>query len=544
MGWWERLGSPSRRIVAVAAVVMALGVVVSVAVLGPGRGLSRTSADSPGSPSDPSTPTSIASPTSVTSVTSATSVTMPPAVPTSVERMHVDVVIYGSTTSGLGAIRGLKMAMARNPQDLTVALVSVGDALESPLTQGLCVEDDYEPGTISGFYQEFRSAVALHYETLGVWPYERNGRLTYEPEVATDVLSHLVFGDQGLPEAARGRVRIVRVTGIIAEASDAEGDRYVVLTRPDDSRLRLDTRYLLDASVEADLARALGCRYMMGRADGVYDDVRGPLPAKPTRADLYAASPQSLGCLVTLASVPGGAPPIREREDWTAAEKAEGARWQMDEKTLKTFPNSWSMRHRLPGGKHELNELWSDLADPDIIVQWYRDPESREGIVRMLQQRILVLLAQVQDRYPEVGIDRLPTWPYVRGEVMVLGTHLYSTDELKANPGETIATGKYAVFDRHDPVHGSLQPDEAATVFVPLAVTRPVSHPYLLVSTALSVDWKAYNSACRMEPVRATVGMACGVQLALAAAHDVAPRTIAYPEIRAELLALGHVPER
>ncbi|NLE73110.1 MAG: FAD-dependent oxidoreductase, partial [Actinobacteria bacterium] len=506
---------------AAVVLVAVMGVMVVIAVFGPGCDVSGTSAG-------PVTPTSIAPTAPFATVSPVAPFVTSSVVPASVERLQVDVMIYGTTTSGMGAIRGLKMAAGRIPQDLTVALVGVGDALESPLAQGLCVEDDYEPGTISGFYQEFRSAVALHYETLGVWPYERNGRLTYEPEVAADVLNGLVFGEDGLPEAARGRVKIVRVIGIISEASDAEGDRHVMLVRPDGSRLRIDARYLLDASVEADLARALGCRYMMGCTSAVYNDLRGPLPMKPTREDLYAGSPQSLGFLVTLTLTTGGAPSIRERQDWPVAEEAEGARWKMEETVLRAFPHSWSMRHQLPGNRRELNELWSDLADPDVIVQWYREPDLRERITRTLQHRMLVLLAQVQDRYPEVGISRLPTWPYVRGEVMVLGNHLYSTDELTANPGETIATGKYAVFDRHDPVHGSLQPDEAATVFVPLAVTRPMEHPALLVSTAFSVDWKAYNSACRMEPVRATVGMACGVQLALAAARDVATHDISY----------------
>ena len=202
------------------------------------------------------------------------------------------------------------------------------------------------------------------------------------------------------------------------------------------------------------------------------------------------------------------------------------------------------MRHSLPNGRHELNELWSDWADPDIIVRWYLEPWQRQGLVRDMQQRILVLLAQVQERYPEIGIDRLPTWPYVRGEVMILGDHLYSTSELWGELDEIIATGKYAVFDRHDPAHGSLQPDEAAVVCLPMDATRPQGHPNLLVSTAYSVDYKAYSSALRMEPTRAAVGVACGAQVALAATRGVSIHDIVYAELRGELLAQGQSPER
>jgi len=548
VGWWRRCSRRTRTIAVVGAACVVMGVVGLAVILGADSGWGGPSSEitfsvptvaDPGSSAN--TPSATSSlPGSGASHNSTTAATIPP----SAARREVDVVVYGSTTSGLGVIRGLKMALARHPGRLTVALVSVAEALESPLVQGLCIEDDYDPGSITGFYQEFRTEVARYYEAMGVWPHERNGRLTYEPVVAQSVLESLVFNDAMLPERVRGRVDLVRVQGVLTEAADVDGDRHVVVTRPDGSRLRLDARYLVDASVEADLARMVGCRYMMGRSADVFDDVRGPRPPKPTRADLYAVSPQSLGCLVTLVSVPGGARPIEERDDWLAAQAAQGERWKMPEAVLAGFPQSWSMRHSLPNGRHELNELWSDWADPDIIVRWYLEPWQRQGLVRDMQQRILVLLAQVQERYPEIGIDRLPTWPYVRGEVMILGDHLYSTSELRGELDEIIATGKYAVFDRHDPVHGSLQPDEAAVVCLPMDATRPQGHPNLLVSTAYSVDYKAYSSALRMEPTRAAVGVACGAQVALAATRGVAIHDIVYAELRGELLAQGQSPER
>lgn len=522
---WKSLSERTRWCV-VGAVLCLLVAGGALAVVLAGTGLGEPS------PEPPRTTTSLAPETTVTTVAAATTAE------------SVDILVYGSTTSGLAAVRGIKMAAAHLAVDLTVALVSVAEPLESPLVQGLCIEDDYDPGSITGFYQDFRTAVARHYEGAGIWPYERNGRLTYEPEIAQQVLEYLVFNDESLPEDARGRVKVKRLQGVLVSASDSEADRHVVLAGADGTRLRLETRYFVDASVEADLARLLGCRYLMGRSVTVFDDVRGPKPSKPTRADLYAVSPQSLGCLVTLTSGPGAAPSITEREDWPAAQAAHGGRWVMPEDVLETFPTSWSMRHRLPNSKHELNETWSDWADPDIIVRWYLEPEARVGLVEEMRQRILVLLAQVQARYPGIGIDRVPTWPYVRGEVMVLGDYLYSTAELRAKPTQVIATGKYAIFDRHDPVHGSLQPDEAATVALPLDATRPLGHPYLLVSTAYSVDYKAYSSALRMEPTRASVGVVCGVQTALAAARNVPAQAVTYPELREELAAQGYRPER
>ena len=59
--------------------------------------------------------------------------------PTTIETQQFDVVIYGTTTAGIGTLRGLQMAAARYPKRLRVAIVSSGGNLESPLAQGLGV---------------------------------------------------------------------------------------------------------------------------------------------------------------------------------------------------------------------------------------------------------------------------------------------------------------------------------------------------------------------------------------------------------------------
>ena len=462
-------------------------------------------------------------------------------------REQVDVVVYGSTTSGLGAVYGLARLAEKYDHSFSVALVSVTDALESPLVQGLCIEDDYEPATLAGFYGRFRRAVASYYQSQGIRPYEQGGRLKYEPEVAYEALCHLVFGTYGLPDEAQvgGSLEVRRIQGIIEGAGEGDEGHFLRVRRPDGSSLLLEATYLVDASVEADLARALGCRYMMGRSAQVFSDGQGLRPTPPTSQDLYAVSPQSLGYLTTLrVASDGAAPSVEEMPEWPEAASAMGGRWVVPESYLKTFASSWSLRHALPGGKHELNEPWSDWAEPDVIFRWYREPQSRDEIVDSMRRRALVLLAQIQERYPKVGVDRLPGWPYVRGEVMVLGERVYSLQELRSDSFEPIATGIYAAFDRHDPARGSLQQEETARARLPLGATRPADRPYLLVSTAYSLDWKAYNSACRMEPVRAAAGVACGAQVVLAAEQGIAPQAVRYTDLLEELKALGESPTR
>lgn len=460
---------------------------------------------------------------------------------------QVDVLIYGTTTSGLGAMYALCQWAERNHKPLSVALVSVMDDLESPLAQGLCIEDEYEPSTTGGFYGQFRRTVASYYEARGIWPFERSGRLTYEPEVARRVLCELVFGQEHVPAKTLqiGPVSIKRVQGIIQRAYGGDDGGWVEVAEDASTTVSIKALYLIDASVEADLARALGCSYYMGRCAEVYNDRYGLRPGRPHSKDLYALSPQSLGYLPTLISSQSGVSlRVKDLPDWAAAQTAMGGKWAVPQEALERFQRSWSMRHMLPGSKHELNEPWGDWADPDIIVRWYQEPGTRIQLAQQVKQRMLVLLAQVQEYHPRVGLWWLPEWPYVRGEVMVLGDRLHGVKDITGPVEEPIATGVYALFDRHDPVHGSLQPDESAKVRLPLSATRPAGQPRLLVSTAYSLDWRAYNSACRMEPMRAAVGAACGTQVALAFSRGVAVQQVTYTELLSELRDMGEKPIR
>jgi len=455
---------------------------------------------------------------------------------------RVDVVVYGATSSGLGALRGLRLAAERLTGPVRVVLVSNTAALESPLAQGLCLEDDYEPGTLGGFYREFRQTMLEHYEALGVWPLERNGRMVYEPEVAQAVLERLAFTDEQVPEGARGRVEMLRLWGVLRGASDAEGDRYVIVQDEAGSRLRLETTYFIDASVEADLARALGCTYTIGRSPLRQNDLRGRQAVPPTRTNLYTTSPQSLTLLVTLkVAAEGIAEAVESHELWRDPAPEPALPAKVPRNIASTFEGSWSMRHVLPGDKRELNEAWSDCPDPDLSYSWYMEPENRPLILARLQQRALTQVAAIQDAFPQIGVARLPTWPYVRGEIMVLSENVFGLAQLESNQEDPISCGKYAAFDRHDTINGAQQPDTAAMVMLPLRAVQPVDHPYLLVSSAYSVDWKAYNSALRMEPVRANAGAACGALIALALAEGSALGEVEYHMLSEELLAQGHV---
>lgn len=121
-----------------------------------------------------------------------------------------------------------------------------------------------------------------------------------------------------------------------------------------------------------------------------------------------------------------------------------------------------------------------------------------------------------------------------RGRWICTGQDTKTGVTFNTSPG-----GRYARFDRHDPFYGATQEDIATSVFVPMETLMPRGHPWLLAPTAVSCDYRAYSSAIRMEPVRANMGEAAGVMIAVANARGIAAQDVSYAEVQAKLATLA-----
>jgi len=328
--------------------------------------------------------------------------------------------------------------------------------------------------------------------------------------------------------------------GVLCSASDTEGDRHLILEDETGRRIRLETHYFIDASPRSGPGPRSGLRLHHRPQPASLQRRAGPPARGPAHTNLYTTSPQSLTLLLTLSvGAEGTAPAVSEHERWLDPPPQPELPTGVPGNIAAAFPGSWSMRHALPGNKRELNEAWSDCLDATLAFSWYMEPERRPILLSLLQQRALRQAAQLQEASPGLGVARLTDWPYVRGEIMVRGDRVFTLEEVERRVEEPIARGSYASFDRHDPRSGTKQPERGATVLLPLEAVKPKGHPYLLVSTAYSVDYKAYNSALRMEPVRANAGAACGALTALALAGDVSYAEVDYAALLAELGGAG-----
>ena len=451
--------------------------------------------------------------------------------------VDVDVLIYGTQTSGLAALHELEVISPA----LKVALVSGEDALESPLAEGLCVEDRYPATPLMGFYKEWRDGVIAEYQAEGKKVLAPGGRLSYEPEIAKQVLSSLIHGGGSQP---------LTIVGQLVSATDKGDTRYAVVRSENGGLVRVNTKYFIDASVEADLARKLGADYRVGSAETIYNDVAHRVPAPPSAANGFVTAPQKMATLLTLQVFPNGpAPPISALKDPDydpstydpAAMNATGL--------AARFATSWTMQVGvLPGSKRELNEAWNDWPDDQVAFAWVFHPQERKAIYGRVLTRSLNFVRYLQDHgYPDIGLDQVPDLPYVREGPRVVGIDTYTSVEVvDGTSNQSIALGFYALFDRHQnvsPTHHNVPTtfmDTPTMVHVPMRAIMAAGHPWLLVTTAISADYKAYCSAVRMEPTRANIGGAAGVIMALAAARGIPPTQLTYADVRPQLTDHGY----
>lgn len=451
--------------------------------------------------------------------------------PADLPTVDVDVVVYATQTSGIAAARELALGAPH----LRVALISCGNLLETPLTQGLSVEDARDIESVSGgFYKEWRDTVIRYYTLVGRSAFTSSGRLVYEPEVAATVLRSYVTGGTA--------TNVQFYSAKLLDASDAEGRRYVDIQVEGSGALRLTTKYFIDASVEADLARMLGADYRMGRDETVYNDAAGNSPAYPSAANGYVTAPQRFSALLTLqvysrSSAPRIADLAHPNYDPSSFTGTTFA-W----KNVAAFDDSWSMTiATLPNGKRELNETWSDWPDIGLAFQWVMEPDKRGEIrKRVLQWSINRVRYLQENGYSKVGIATVPQKLYVREGPRVVCLDTYTVDDLRNGfRRDTVAVGCYCEYDRHD----AFFPNHIETtryVYLPMEALMAANHPALLVSTAVSADCAAYSSAVRMEPTRANMGAAAAMMVIAADLQGVDPAQVSYEAVCALLIGRGY----
>jgi hypothetical protein len=458
-------------------------------------------------------------------------VTEPEVTEPTLPTVDVDVVVYATQTSGLAAVRELALGAPH----LRVALISAGNLLETPLTQGLSVEDARDIENVSGgFYSEWRGTVIRYYALMGKKAFTGSGRFVYEPDVAANVLWSYVTGANAS--------NVFFFSAKLLAASDKESQRYVDVEVEGSGATRLNTKYFIDASVEGDLARMLGADYRIGRDEEVYNDVKGIVPAYPSADNGFVTAPQRFSALLTLQVYSYGTAPrianlVHHNYDPSSFTGTSFA-W----KNVSAFGSSWSMRIAiLPNNKRELNETWSDWPDIGLSFQWVFEPDKRGEIrKRVLEWSINRVRYLQENGYARVGIATIPQKLYVREGPRIVGLDTYTVSDLRSGAvRDSVALGCYVEYDRHDAFYPT-HVETTRYVHMPMEALMAAGHPALLVSTAVSTDYAAYSSAVRMEPTRANMGAAAAMIVIAADLQGVDPSEVSYAAVRSLLYDRGY----
>lgn len=451
--------------------------------------------------------------------------------------INADVFIWDTTSQGIGALRALQLARAAltpsaGPVQLVIA--STSPQPSAMPAQGLAIEDifTYHGNTlISGFWAEFHRSVVADYRARGINPLNSEGRLIVEPEVAAAQLRWFI--DRG----GTGRPGTTYLCAHLLDARYQAGRSEITLRTAGGTTIRVTAKVLIDASVEGDLALMLGARYRFGLSEKVYGPATGPPPVPD--GDVRETWIQRLSTLLTLKVYSGTAPPIVDLENTAYKPSGYGPEDRLESRTVAAFATSWTMQHPLPNGKRELNELWSDcvldIAMPYDYVFGYRtDPQTRLRIRNQVLQWTIDRVRYMQENgYPQVGLATIPSRLYLREGPRVVGRTTYTVDDIQnSRTREPVAFGNYAEYDVHLPVKQKL---DSAFVHVPMGAIVSADFPDLLIPGPISTDHRAYNSAVRMEPVRANTGGAAGVMAAVALARGVTPAQVSYTQVAAEL---------
>ncbi len=435
-----------------------------------------------------------------------------------------DILIYGNNISGIGVIRGLEKSCS-DFKNLKIALIGTADYQQGAISNGLCIEDLYEGDrTASGFYKEIRDAVIEEYKKRGLSAKNNEGRLVYEPEVIQDILEYFV-----------NRPNITYYSAHLKKFTDKH-----LLVDDNGINLRLGAKFFVDASVEADLARLMGASYRTGKSENIYNDY-SEKPPKPSLENNFN-SPQAISELLTLEIFDVQAPKIAEI-NLPFYDKTSYDPELFKKIDVSHFRESWSMKTAIlpPGNKRELNEFWTDLFDPQASYDWYfGTAKDRERIRKIVINRAVNFVRYLQENgFPEIGISNVNPYPYIRGEIRIIGETTYTGKDVKLERKiDTIATGAYATFDRHSAI-GECQHYGFSYVHVPMGSLIPVNINNLLVTSAISTDCLAYNSAVRMESVRANTGYAAGAIIAEAIEDESDIKNVIYEEVSETLEKIG-----
>lgn len=484
-----------------------------------------------------------------------------------------DLTVYEDTSSGLAAIYALGQVVRRdNLKREDGAKVKV-QLIKSPTgstakkampVNGLGIEDLYNGNQYEfGFLLSFRNEIEKYYNNA-------SGKAGTAPYIYANASTRQSYRDEAANAAFDKLINDIRPYIDLSESFDIpssydQASETMTLA----SGKTFKSRFYVDASVEADMARVMGATYKVGTSAQEWNDKEGKTPQF---GDLFSFAgkntasklPQAITVLPTLKKETTAVAPIATVsfnssyinpetgssynnayiENQIAGYNLLNGSFDAYGKALKVNEATCNIDHMLNtpicgsagctasiGAKlYELNQHFNDYRIPQGIYDWYFNPEKRAAIREeaiKIAKKAIRTIQTTPSCYSKGGntlsVKYLDNHQmYVRGEVMIKGMDSYNIGTTKPAASNTsIASGFYRFLDRREGDYQyGVDSDSNIETEIPYGILRSADIANLLVTTAVSANSNGANTFLRMESARMQMGQAAGAQVGLALKDD------------------------
>jgi hypothetical protein len=497
---------------------------------------------------------------------------------------HVDVLVYGATSSGIiAAVEAARLGK-------TVLLLDQNTWTGGMTANGLGYTDTGVVGTIGGVALEFYQRINMAYGSTDGTP-----RFTFSPHVAAQVFQDMLNGVHVTPFLSVHIASVQKAGALIQSVTLDDGTQYFASE-------------FIDATYEGDLLPVAQVDYVVGReassefneplagveapvgfavpidpyvlpgnpASGLLPHITGTSVAPVGSADKNVMAYNYRLCLTTNPgnSVPFTAPPGYDGSEFEILTRySEALTAAGNPPDLADILAATPIDTDGPGVKLDLNNngLASNLISTDDVGASLNYPDGsvtqRTSIAnehkRYMQALLYFLLTDpsmppsvraqtaafglCKDEFTQTG-----NWPpqlYVRVARRMRGNYILTQNDLSnavnlaINP---VAVGSYQM-DSHLTQRLALNGTIFSEGYSFTNVAGPYGIPYaslvpsaqqatnLLVSAAISATNQAYKSI-RTEPVYMAMGHAVGIAASLAIDEHVPVQQVDYPSLRDQLI--------
>jgi hypothetical protein len=497
----------------------------------------------------------------------------------SINNNQYDVVIYGSTFSGIAA--------AINAAEFghSVALVEEYAHIGGLMTGGLSYTDFLSYEVLGGTFRNYIQRVERYYIDLYGYDSQQvrdsHKGIHAEPHVTAKIFHQMIEEYPNIDLYISHRLENVILGDRVNNSKRINSIRLLNLNNQ--SRTELEGKRFIDSTYEGDLAASAGAEYRTGResrreygeifAGKIYFENGRILLGSTGEGDKKV---QGYNFRIIMTNNPGNRRMVDKPETYKREMFLPIADVLVQGKVTRIFSESNNGIFRiqsLPNQKSDMNDIKNSPVRMALLGQNYAYPEGnyevRADIIKAHKEHNLGMLYFVQndpsvpkamqEQAREWGLakdeftdnDNFPYRLYIREARRIRGHYLFTEHDVRLASNsirtvlkkDAVAIGDYAINCHGEEPPGPLYPHLTGGDFnfipapfqIPYGVLIPLEFENLLVSVAVSASHVGFNSI-RLEPTWTALGQAAGL-----ATHLSLKNNLAYPDVEvANLQGLLH----